>query len=182
MLGQKSWNPFKKEDPKQLVRTWQSTIRKEIRGIDRQILDMQREQRGAVKLIKDAAKRGDVTSAKIIAKEVVTIRRTVGKLAVNKATMISLSTQLSEQLAMASVAGTLSKSSEVMKLVNSLTKIPQMQATMREMSKEMYKAGVLEELVADTMDSAMDEEGLEEESAEAVDKDDLASRLAAMRS
>lgn len=38
MLGQKSWNPFKKEDPKQLVRTWQSTIRKEIRGIDRQIL------------------------------------------------------------------------------------------------------------------------------------------------
>lgn len=41
---------------------------------------------------------GSPSPTQIIAKEVVTIRRTVGKLAVNKATMISLSTQLSEQL------------------------------------------------------------------------------------
>ncbi|KAK2079210.1 hypothetical protein QBZ16_002901 [Prototheca wickerhamii] len=158
LLGQSKWNPFKKEDPKQLVRKWQANIRKEVRAVDRQVLDLQREQRNANKLIKDAAKRGDIKSAKAI-------RRTIGKLAMNKATMISLQTQLSEQLAMANVAGTLGKSSEVMKLVNGLLKLPQLQTTM-----QMYKAGVMEEMVSDTMESAMDEENLEEESEEAVDK------------
>ena len=95
LLGQSKWNPFKKEDPKQLVRKWQANIRKEVRAVDRQVLgarglcrfgcasrifigcarcdqilychnhaDLQREQRNANKLIKDAAKRGDIKSAK----------------------------------------------------------------------------------------------------------------------
>jgi hypothetical protein len=40
MIAEKSlWNVFRKEqDPKELVRKWQSSIRTEIRGVERQML------------------------------------------------------------------------------------------------------------------------------------------------
>jgi charged multivesicular body protein 3 len=62
------------------------------------LAEIQREQKKAEKLIKDAAKRSDMTSARILAKEVVNMRRTVTKLAMQKATFLSLSNQMTEQL------------------------------------------------------------------------------------
>lgn len=160
----------KQEDPKELVRKWQRQIRTEIRGVERQMMDVQREQKKAEKLIKEAAKRNDIVSCKILAKEVVNMRRTVGKLAMNKATFLSLSNQMTEQLAMTRVAGALTKSGEVMKLVNSLMRVPQLSRTMAEMSREMAKAGIIDEMMTDVMDSMMDGEDLEEETEEQVDK------------
>ncbi|KAL4452152.1 hypothetical protein ABPG75_007814 [Micractinium tetrahymenae] len=160
----------KQEDPKELVRKWQRQIRTEIRGVERQMMDVQREQKKAEKLIKEAAKRNDMVSCKILAKEVVNMRRTVGKLAMNKATFLSLSNQMTEQLAMTRVAGALTKSGEVMKLVNSLMRVPQLSRTMAEMSREMAKAGIIDEMMSDAMDSVMDGEDLEEETEEQVDK------------
>ncbi|KAL4426121.1 hypothetical protein ABPG77_002707 [Micractinium sp. CCAP 211/92] len=160
----------KQEDPKELVRKWQRQIRTEIRGVERQMMDVQREQKKAEKLIKEAAKRNDMVSCKILAKEVVNMRRTVGKLAMNKATFLSLSNQMTEQLAMTRVAGALTKSGEVMKLVNSLMRVPQLSRTMAEMSREMAKAGIIDEMMSDAMDSVMDSDDLEEETEEQVDK------------
>ncbi|PRW57435.1 vacuolar sorting-associated 24-like protein 1-like [Chlorella sorokiniana] len=158
------------EEPREVVRKCQRMIRTEIRGVERQMMEVQREQKKAEKLIKDAAKRNDLVSAKIIAKEVVNMRRTVTKLAVNKATFLALSNQMTEQLAMTRVAGSLAKSGEVMKLVNNLMKVPQLHKTMVEMSREMAKAGIIEEMMQDAMDSVMDSEDLEEETEEQVDK------------
>ncbi len=83
------------QDPKELVRKWQSTIRTEMRKLDRQIIgeiafallnstvqsdlrrmhanvnwifavtEIQREEKKAQKPIKEAAKRGDLVSAKV---------------------------------------------------------------------------------------------------------------------
>lgn len=172
MIAEKSlFSAFRKqEDPKELVRKWQRQIRTEIRGVERQMLEVQREQKKAEKLIKEAAKRNDMASARILAKEVVNMRRTVTKLAVNKATFLSLSNQMTEQLAMTRVAGALTNSGEVLKLVNNLMKVPQLQRTMVEMSREMTKAGIISEMMDDAMESAMDSEDLEEETEEQVDK------------
>ncbi|PSC71154.1 vacuolar sorting-associated 24-like protein 1-like [Micractinium conductrix] len=164
-------NVFRKqEDPKELVRKWQRSIRGEIRGVERQMMDIQREQKKAEKLIKEAAKRNDMASCKIIAKEVVNMRRTITKLAVNKATFLSLSNQMTEQLAMTRVAGALGKSGEVMKLVNNLMRVPALQKTMVEMSREMMKAGIIDEMMTDAMESAFGDDELEEETEEEVDK------------
>lgn len=172
MIQEKSWTDrlFKRPDPRELVRSWQQALRKEQRAIERQIMDIQREQKKAEKLIKEAAKRNDMVSAKILAKEYVQMRRTITKLAVNKASMLALSNQMTEQLAMARVAGSLQKSSEVMGLVNNLIKVPELQKVMAAMSKEMMKAGMIEEMVQDAMDSAIDSEELEEETEEQIDK------------
>jgi charged multivesicular body protein 3 len=55
----------------ELVRKWQADIRAQQRALDRQIRDIERDRRLAEKQVKDAAKRGDLHSAKTLAKEIV---------------------------------------------------------------------------------------------------------------
>ncbi|KXZ56318.1 hypothetical protein GPECTOR_1g280 [Gonium pectorale] len=125
----------REEDPKELVRKWQATLRAEQRGLDRQVREIQFEEKKVQKAIKEAAKRGDMGAAKHLAKEIIQSRKAVSRLYTNKAHMQSLSTALTEQLAMLRVAGTLSKSTEVMKEVNVIIKAPELQKTMMDMSK-----------------------------------------------
>ena len=67
----------------------------------------------AQKQIREAAKRNDMASAKVLAKELVHTRRVTTRLWTNKAHMMSMNSQLTEQLGMVKVAGTLSKSTQV---------------------------------------------------------------------
>lgn len=140
--GKKSFADYfrKRPEPKELVRKWQADIRTQQRALERQIRcsflyslstinskcyclhspalryetcrDIGREEQKAVQQCKEAAKRGDVSSAKVIAKELVHTRKTIGHLHVNKAHMISMNAQLTEQLGVVKVAGTLSKSTQ----------------------------------------------------------------------
>lgn len=153
----------RQQDPRELVRKWQASLRSEVRSVERQIRDIQVEERKVKRSIQDAARRGDIPSAKALAREVVQSRRAVGRLYTNKAQIISLSTALTEQLAFIRVAGTLSKSGEAMKLVNDMMKIPELNKSMLEMSKEMMKAGLIDEMMNDAIEGAMGAEDIEEE-------------------
>ncbi|KAE9616707.1 putative Snf7 family protein [Lupinus albus] len=159
-----------KANPQQLLRDWQRKLRQECRNIERQIRDIQREEKNVQKAIREAAKRNDMGSAKALAKELVSSRRTVNRLYENKAQLNSISMHLGESVAIARTVGHLSKSAEVMKIVNNLMKAPEMALTMQEFSKEMTKAGVIEEIVNDAVDSALDSEDIEYEIEEEVDK------------
>ena len=55
----------KPPDPRELVRKWQSDLRKESRQLERTIWNIQREEKAAHKNVKEAAKRGDMASAKV---------------------------------------------------------------------------------------------------------------------
>ncbi|PAN13913.1 hypothetical protein PAHAL_2G371800 [Panicum hallii] len=156
--------------PQQQLREWQRRLRNECRVLDRQIRDVQREEKNVEKAIREAAKRNDMGSAKALAKELVRSRRAVNRLYENKAQLNSVSMHLGEIVATARTVGHLSKSAEVMKIVNNLMKAPELAATMQEFSKEMTKAGVMEEMVNDAVDSALDSEDMEEEIEEEVDK------------
>ncbi|KAG1677803.1 hypothetical protein FOA52_008567 [Chlamydomonas sp. UWO 241] len=160
----------KQPDPKELVRKWQQDLRKEQRGLDRQIRDIQFEEKKVQKAIKDAAKRGDMDSAKYLAKQIVQSRKAITRLYTNKAQMVSLGTSLTEQMAMVKVAGAMGRSTEVMKEVSSMIKIPELQQQMMEMSKEMCKAGLIDEMMNEALDSALDAEDMEEETESEVQK------------
>nr|ACN26066.1 unknown [Zea mays] len=152
--------------PQQQLREWQRRLRNECRVLDRQIRDVQREEKNVEKAIREAAKRNDMGSAK----ELVRSRRAVNRLYENKAQLNSVSMHLGEIVATARTVGHLSKSTEVMKIVNNLMKAPELATTMQEFSKEMTKAGVMEEMVNEAVDSALDSEDMEEEIEEEVDK------------
>jgi len=152
------------------LREWQRKLRQECRNIERQIRDIEREEKGVQKAIREAAKRGDMGSAKSLAREIVSARKTVNRLYENKAQLNSISMHLGESVAIARTVGHLQKSAEVMKIVNNLMKAPQVAVTMQEFSKEMIKAGVIEEFVNEALDDALDSEDVEEETEEEVEK------------
>ncbi|BAT01473.1 Os07g0479400 [Oryza sativa Japonica Group] len=51
--------------PQQQLREWQRKLRNECRVLDRQIRDVQREEKNVEKSIREAAKRNDIGSAKV---------------------------------------------------------------------------------------------------------------------
>ncbi|KAF7332066.1 Vacuolar sorting protein Vps24 [Mycena kentingensis (nom. inval.)] len=155
--------------PEEKVRAWQTKLRSEARQLDREMRQLEIATRTARQSVKQHAARGDVKSARILAREVVRSEKQKDRLSVSKARLNSIGTQLQQQMALVKVTGALQKSTEIMKLSNALIKLPQISQTMREMSMEMTKAGIMEEMVADTLEMEEDDDLLEEADEE-VDK------------
>ncbi|KDQ64553.1 hypothetical protein JAAARDRAFT_64398 [Jaapia argillacea MUCL 33604] len=155
--------------PEEKVRAWQSKLRSESRTLDREMRQLDASSKKARTTVKQLATKGDVKSARILAREVVRCRKQIDQLSVSKARLGSIGSQLQQQLAMAKVTGSLQKSTEIMKLSNSLIRLPQINETMRNLSMEMMKAGIMEEMMEDTLEVEDDEE-LEEEADAEVDK------------
>ena len=84
----------KPADPKALVNEWTKKIRKESYGLDRQIRQIQRQEQVAIRSIKEASKKGDTASAKILAREVVHSRKAVSKIYTAKANLSSVEMQM----------------------------------------------------------------------------------------
>merc|ERR1712070_14287 len=107
-------------------------MRGERRMIDRQIRGIQRGEQKAKKSIKDAAKRGDTQTCKMLAREVVRSRKAVNRMHTSKAQMNSVVMQMENQLAQQKVTGHMQKSTEVMKMMGKLVKVSEISATMQE--------------------------------------------------
>ncbi|KAI9502556.1 Snf7 family, partial [Coemansia spiralis] len=155
--------------PDKIVSKWCSEIRTQQRGLDRQLRGIEMEEMKVKRSIKQLAKKGDVGSCKILAKELVRSRKQKDRLVTSKAQLNSISLELKHQLSTLKVAGSLQKSTNVMKSVNQLMSVPQLQRTLMEMSKEMMKAGIIDEMTEDMLES-IDDADIEEEAEEEVDK------------
>ena len=160
----------KPPDPKEQVKEWTRKLRKERNGLDRQIRQIQRGEAQAVNSIKQAAKKNDPASAKILAREVVNARKAVSRIHTTKANISSVEMQMQAQASQLRVAGCLQRSTDVMKSMQRLVRIPEIQQTMQDMSKEMMKAGIIEEMMEDTMEALDDPEELEEDVQKEVDR------------
>ncbi|KAF9247094.1 vacuolar sorting protein Vps24 [Melanogaster broomeanus] len=152
--------------PDEKVRAWQGKLRAESRQLDREMRQLDAARAKAQGTVKQLVAKGDVKSARILAREVVRSNKQKDRLSVSKARLGSIGTQLTQQLAMLKVTGSLQKSTEIMKLSNSLIKLPQISQAMREMSMEMTKAGVMEEMLEDMLEMDEDEDIAEEADAE----------------
>ncbi|KAF9943026.1 Vacuolar protein-sorting-associated protein 24 [Mortierella alpina] len=160
---------FGKKTPEEMVRKWRQEINAQQRALDRQKRAMETEELKVKRSIQQIAKKGDIKTCKMLAKELVHSRRQKDRIVTSKAQLNSISMQLQHQLATLKIAGTLQKSSEVMSMVNNLVKLPEISAQMQEMSKEMMRAGLIDEMLQDTME-AMDDDEIEEEAEEEVNK------------
>lgn len=121
------------------VKQVQSQLRSEQRHLDREMRQIDGAANKAKAEVKRLAKKGDVKSARILAREVVRSQKQKNRLALSKARMNSINMQLQHQLAMFKVTGSMQKSTEIMKLSNQLVRLPQVSGIMREMSAEMMK-------------------------------------------
>ncbi|KAI5449554.1 Vacuolar protein-sorting-associated protein 24 [Naganishia albida] len=155
--------------PEERLAEWQRRLRTEQRGLEKEIRQLDLATSKARAQLKQLAQRGDIKSARLLAREVVRTGRQRQRLAVGKARLGSVQMQMQHQAALVKVTGTFQKSTEIMKASNELVKLPQLSATMREMSAEMMKSGIISEMIDDTLEMDEDSE-LEDEADEEVDK------------
>lgn len=116
-----------------------------------------------------AAKKNEVSSVKILAKEVVRSSKAQNRLLETKVQLNSVSMQLQHMTASMRVSGSIGRSTDVMKSMSKLINVKEISDSMQEMSREMAKMGLIDDMVSDAMDS-MDAAGIEDETEEEVAK------------
>eukprot|EP01013_Petalomonas_cantuscygni_P017918 TRINITY_DN35202_c0_g1_i1.p1 TRINITY_DN35202_c0_g1~~TRINITY_DN35202_c0_g1_i1.p1 ORF type:complete len:223 (+),score=54.52 TRINITY_DN35202_c0_g1_i1:63-731(+) len=146
-------NP-KPADPRDQVREWNRELRKVDRGMDRQITMIEREEAKTKALMRDAAKKDDMYSARLFARELVNSKKAKTRLYTAKAQLNSISMTLSHQAAQMRVAGAMQKSGEIMQAMNGLMRISEVRDTMQTLSAEMTRAGLIDEMIGSALDDA----------------------------
>lgn len=153
------WGP----DPKEQYRKCQQTLRKNKRQVDRQIQDLNNVEKKSKSLIKQAAKKNDMKSARLYAKELRNTQKVNERMHISRATLDSIEFKLNEQQQLIKLKGSLQKSTGIMQDINQLVRLPQMSKTVQELSKELMKSGIIDEMVDDALDDmAWEDEDLDE--------------------
>jgi charged multivesicular body protein 3 len=80
------------------VKKWRQTIRTQERELDKQIRGIETEEVKVKRNIKQAAKRKDTASCKLLAKEILRSRKAKDRLYTSKAQLNSLVMQLQQQI------------------------------------------------------------------------------------
>jgi charged multivesicular body protein 3 len=144
--------------PQEMAEAWKKQLQAEARNCDKQVRLIQREELKLKQSAKVAAKKGDIGSVKLLAKELVRAKVTVRRLETTKAQLNSVARQINMQLSQVKVTKALATSTGIMSHMNSLCRVPQIASMMRQMQAEMTKSGLVEEMVGDAMDMALDDD------------------------
>lgn len=135
--------------------------------MERQIQDLQRLSKKAKTLIKQAAKKGDLSAARMYAKEYRNVEKAEQRMYLSKATLQSIGMKLSEQQQLIKIKGSMQKSTAIMRDMNTLVHLPEMSRSIQQLSKELTKSGVIDEMVDDIIDENDWQEEDEDEDEEA---------------
>lgn len=161
------WGP----DAKEQHRNIKTTLRKNSRNIDKSLRDLSVLQTKTQQLIKKAAKKNDIKTVKLYAKELYGINKQYSRMYTSKAQLDSVGMKIEEAFRMRTLSNQVADTTGLMREVNSLVKLPQIQSTMIELEKELMKAGIMGEMIDDSMESmqTIDDE-MDEEIDEEVNK------------
>uniref|UniRef100_A0A671XD41 Charged multivesicular body protein 2Ba n=1 Tax=Sparus aurata TaxID=8175 RepID=A0A671XD41_SPAAU len=147
---------------------------RELRGTQRQItrdraaLEKQEKQMEAE--IKKMAKSGNREACKILAKQLVQLRKQKNRTYAVSSKVTSMSTQTKVMNSQMKMAGAMSTTAKTMQAVNKKMDPQKTLKTMQDFQKENMKMGMTEEMINDTLDDIFDESGDEEESQDIVNQ------------
>ncbi|KAL4816850.1 Snf7-domain-containing protein [Aspergillus spinulosporus] len=165
-------------DPQTQMRKCNQLIRANTRQLDRDIAQLKALDSKTRQTIVNASKRAQRNPArakqanlevKMLARELVRVRRQATRLTTSRAQLQSVQMQVNEAFAVRKIQGSLQKSTGIMKDVNTLIRLPQLSATMHQLATELVRAGIIEEMVDDAIPN---NELLEDEEAEADEEVD----------
>lgn len=149
----------KKKDQKQVVREQKRKIGKSQRELDREIRQLDQQERKVQAECKVLAKKGQMDSAKILAKEIIRIRQQKAKLYQARGHLTGASTRVTTMQSTGQVAKAMGSSAKVMGQMNRQTNVAQMGRTMQEFDKQSQMADMKGEMMDDLFeDPDVDEE------------------------
>lgn len=147
---------------------------KELRGTQRQITRdrtaLERQEKQLEAEIKKMAKSGNREACKILAKQLVQVRKQKNRTYAVSSKVTSMSTQTKLMNSQMKMAGAMSSTAKTMQAVNKKMDPQKTLKTMQDFQKENMKMGMTEDMINDTLDEIFDESGDEEETQGIVDQ------------
>ncbi|KAJ8013007.1 hypothetical protein DPEC_G00048820 [Dallia pectoralis] len=147
---------------------------KELRGTQRQITRdraaLEKQEKQMEMEIKKMAKSGNREACKILAKQLVQLRKQKNRTYAVSSKVTSMSTQTKVMNSQMKMAGAMSTTAKTMQTVNKKMDPHKTLKTMQDFQKENMKMGMTEDMINNTLDEIFDESGDEEESQEIVNQ------------
>lgn len=152
------------------LREYQRILAKSVREIQKEKNTLQSQEKKFLQQIKINAKSGHENSAKILAKNVVRIRKNIDKFYTMEAELSSVSSKLTSMKTISQMTDIMKGVTKTMHSMNKTTNLPAMQSVMRNFEKEAEVLNLKDEIFSDTMEDVMGGENEDEESEELVEK------------
>jgi charged multivesicular body protein 2A len=162
---------FGKEKPlKEIIRENQRMLRKAIRELEKEVENLKKQDKKLEMEIKKSAKMGQMTAAKIMAKDLVRTRNYVTRFIEMKTHLNAVSLKMQTIKSHEAMASAMKGVTKALISMNSKMNIPGLQKVMAEFLRENERAELTQEALADTLDDAMAEEGSSEQEDLIVNK------------
>eukprot|EP00741_Cyanophora_paradoxa_P014913 tig00020830_g14387.t1 len=150
----------------QLLAEQKKGLNKATRELDRERDGLAREEAKLISEIKQAAKRGDQGSAKVLAKQLVRLRAQQQKFAVMRSHVSSVGATASVMKANTTLATAMTGATKAMTSMNKQLDATGLRKDMQELGKQNAKMQMKEEMMGDAIDGALGVEDEDEQSDE----------------
>ncbi|KAL4431015.1 hypothetical protein ABPG75_006271 [Micractinium tetrahymenae] len=155
---------FKKEPtPKELARSTQRDIGRNVRDLDREIASLQRDEQKLIKEIKAAARQGNQAGTRILAQQLVRLRSHITKLRTTQAQLRGVGLSVTTAATTSTVGTSLGTAGKAMAQMGAATDVKQMQKNMMQFGRENAKMEMTGEMMDSAIEDALDGDGVEEE-------------------
>ncbi|KAA0722237.1 Charged multivesicular body protein 2b [Triplophysa tibetana] len=147
---------------------------KELRGTQRQITRdrtaLEKQEKQLEVEIKKMAKTGNRDACKVLAKQLVQVRKQKTRSYAVSSKVTSMSTQTKLMNSQMKMAGAMAKTTKTMQAVNKKMDPKMTMQTLQNFQKETAKMDMTEEMMNDTLDEIFEDSGDEEESQDIVNQ------------
>jgi len=149
---QPAFDPSNKEQLKEIEKDYKKKLQKEMRELERGVLQNDMTTKKAENELKKALKESnDKSIHTIYARQVAQCRKQKGRLLNNKAKVQGMIFSIESMFANMRMTKILGDTSAVVKQINGLMNVKEMTQTMKDIQKSMMQFGLMNEMVDDVM-------------------------------
>ncbi|KAK9726414.1 hypothetical protein RND81_05G213400 [Saponaria officinalis] len=160
-------NIFKKKPTaKEALRESKREMANATRGIEKEISSLQLEEKRLVAEIKKTAKLGNEAATKILARQLVRLRKQISNLQASRAQMRGIATHTQAMHAQTSVASGLKGATKAMSAMNKQMAPAKQMKILQEFQRQSAQMDMTTEMMSDAIDDALDNDEAEEETDE----------------
>jgi charged multivesicular body protein 2A len=144
--------------PKEQMREYRRGLKRAMREMDRERLKLQNEEKKLIAEIKKVAKTNNTGPVKVMAKDLVRLRRHVQKFYEMKSQINGIDLHLQTMNSTQTMAQVIRGVTPALARINKSMNLPELNQMMKEFYKENQKMEMTDEMMADAVDMALDHE------------------------
>ncbi|KAK4051426.1 ESCRT-III subunit protein did4 [Microbotryomycetes sp. JL201] len=152
--------------PAERLRQHQRALQKAQRELDRERTKLEQQEKKLIIEIKNSARKGQMNSCKVMAKDLVRTRRYISKFYNMKTQLQAVSLRIQTLRSNQQMAEAMKGATRAMSLMSRQMNLPQIQRILQEFEKESSMMDMKEEMMGESIDDAMGEDEGETEEEE----------------